>query len=439
MRLPAKTLFGYGTLAFPLAGCFLCLQVFLPTFYAASMGMSLSTVGLVLMIARVSDLLTDPVIGYLSDRTPVRLGRRRVWVLMGLPLVGVAAWSLFQPPNDPGAAYLLFWTMAIYLAGTMVIVPMNAWGAELSPDYHQRSRVTGIRALFGLLGTLAVLIVPAVLGHADARSLPAALEVNTVLILGTFAVAGVLLWLTVPDRSRVNLPRTSVIASFAVLRGSSPIRTLLAAFLMNGVASALPATLFLFFVTHVLERPDQAGLLMVCYFASAALSVPVWVWAAKRWGKDASWRFAMVSACLAFAWAPFLGPGDTAFFLAIVLVSGLAAGADFVLPAALQADLIDFDEMQTGYRRAGVFYALWGTATKLSFAVAVAVAFPLLDLAGFQADGENSGGALTALVLLYGVVPILLKLAALVLMRGYPITAAEHDRIRQTLALRSAS
>ncbi len=439
MRLPAKTLFGYGALAFPLAGCFLCLQVFLPTFYAASMGMSLSTVGIILMIARFGDLLTDPVIGYLSDRTPVRLGRRRGWVMLGLPLVGLAAWSLFQPPSNPGAGYLLFWTTVIYLAGTMVIVPMNAWGAELSPDYHQRSRVTGIRALFGLLGTLAVLIVPALLGYADARDLPAALEVNTILILGTFCVAGVLMVLTVPDRSRVSLPQTSVIASFAVLRGSSPIRKLLIAFLLNGISTALPATLFLFFVTHMLDRPDLAGLLMVCYFASAALSVPVWVWAAKRFGKGTSWRFAMVSACVAFSWAPFLGPGDEAIFLVLVLVSGLAAGADFVLPAALQADLIDFDEMKTGYRRAGVFYALWGTATKLSFALAVAIAFPLLDLAGFDADGENTGRALTALVLLYGVVPIGLKLAALAMMRGYPITAAEHDRILQTLALRSAS
>ncbi len=438
MRLQTKTLLSYGALAFPLAVCLLCLQVFVPTFYAASTGLSLSTVAVVLLIARLCDMVTDPMVGYLSDRTPASLGRRRIWVVMGLPLVSVAAWALFLPPAEPSAGYLLFWTTAIYLAGTMVIVPMNAWGAELSPDYQERSRVTGSRALFGLVGTLAALLVPAVLGHADARDLDGVLATNAVLVLVTLGIALILACVSIPDHSSVSLPDTSITGCFAILRGPSPIRRLLAAFLVNGVAGAVPATLFLFYITHVIGRPDWAALLMVCYFAAAAVSVPLWVRASRLWGKCASWRFAMVIASLAFASTPFLGPGDEAVFLVIVLLIGLAAGADLVLPTALQADLIDWDDLKSGFRRAGVFYAVWGTATKLSFALAIAVAFPLLDLFGFKADAENTPTALSALAWLYGFLPAVLKLAALALMRGYPITACEHHRIRQSLDMRSA-
>ena len=438
MPIPTKTLLSYGGLAFPLAVCLLCLQVFVPTFYAASTGLSLSTIAVVLLIARLCDMVTDPVVGYLSDRTPASLGRRRIWVVIGLPLVGVAAWALFLPPTDPGAGYLLFWTTAIYLAGTMVIVPMNAWGAELSPDYQERSRVTGYRALFGLLGTLAALLVPAMLGHADARDLGGALATNAILVLSTLAMALTVTCIHIPDRSTVRLPDASISASFAILGGPSPVRRLLAAFLVNGVAGAIPATLFVFYITHVLGRPDWAALLMVCYFAAAAISVPLWVRASRLWGKCASWRFAMAIAGLAFACTPFLGPGDEAVFLVIVLLTGLAAGADLVLPTALQADLIDWDDLKSGFRRAGIFYAVWGSATKLSFALAIAIAFPLLDLFGFKADGQNAPTAVSALAWLYGLVPAVLRLAALAMMRRYPITASEHDRIRRSLDTRSA-
>ncbi len=438
MPIPTRTLLSYGALAFPLAVCLFCLQVFVPTFYAAGTGLSLSTVAAVLLIARLCDMATDPVVGYLSDRTPASLGRRRIWVVMGLPLVGVAAWALFLPPADPGAGYLLFWTTVIYLAGTMVVVPMNAWGAELSPHYQERSRVTGYRALFGLFGTLAALLVPATLGHADARDLDGALAANAVLVLATLGMAFILTCVHIPDRSNVRLPDASIRACFAILRGPSPVRRLLAAFLVNGVAGAIPATLFLFYVTHVIGRPGWAALLMVCYFAAAAISVPLWVRASRLWGKCASWRFAMVVASLAFACAPFLGPGDEAVFLAIVLLTGLTAGADLVLPAALQADLIDWDDLKSGFRRAGIFYAVWGSATKLSFALAIAVTFPLLDLFGFTADGHNTPTAVSALAWLYGFLPVVLKLAALAMMRGYPITAFEHHRIRRSLDMRSA-
>lgn len=432
--LSYRVLASYGGLALPLAAGWLCLQVFVPTYYAEAMGVSLTAVGAVLLLARLLDAVTDPMIGYLSDHTPLRFGRRRLWILIGAPILALALALLFRPQGDPSAFYLFVCAAAVYIAGTMVIVPMNAWGAELSPDYHQRSRVSGARTLFGLLGTLAALALPTLLGQGDARDLGPALTTNLVLIFTTLLLSLVALCLFVSDRNSVNLPGDYFRSALRLLSGDSPFRQLMASTLLNGIANALPATLFLFFITHKIGVPDQAGLFLLCYFLAAVASVPLWVRVSRSIGKDWTWRIGIVIACLAFVWTPFLGPGDAGLYLAIVLITGVAAGADFVLPSALLADLIEWDGQKTGYRRPALFFAAAGTVSKLTFALAVGISFPALELAGFQAAGENSGDALMALAALYGLLPVALKLTVLWIMRGYPITKQAHEEIRRRLA-----
>ena len=196
----------------------------------------------------------------------------------------------------------------------------------------------------------------------------------------------------------------------------------------------MPATLFLMYTTHVLNAPEHAGALLVAYFGSAIASVPLWVRCSRRFGKHVSWRAGMLIACAFFMWTPFLGSGDEWLYVVIVVATGIATGADLILPAALQADLIDWDAAQSGYRRPGLFFAIWGTATKLAFALAIGIAFPLLDLIGFDPNGANSAHSITGLALLYGGAPIAFKLGALYVMNGYAITREAHDEIRRNLA-----
>ena len=431
--VPLHVLAGYAGPALPLAAAFLSLQVFVPNLYATVTGYSLTTVGVILLLARLWDTVTDPLVGYFSDRTPARWGRRRIWVAAGTPLACVAVWALFVPPDDPGVAYLLGWTVAVYAAGTMIIVPMNAWGAEISPDYQQRSRISGARTAFGLTGTLVALVLPATLGFGDARLVDQALEVITTTVVVALVVFAAIAVIVVPDRADVRLPKHTIRAAIALLKGGTPLRQLIVAFLLNGIGNAIPATLFLMYTTHVLEIPEHAGLMLIVYFGAAVLSVPFWVHCSRRFGKDASWRAAIVAACAFFLWTPFLGPGDTAVYVAIVIATGIATGADLTLPAALQADLIEWDALESGYRRPGLFFALWGTATKLAFALAVGIAFPLLDVIGFDANAQNTGVAVAGLAALYGGAPIAFKLGALYVMRGYAITRDVHDRIRRDL------
>ena len=434
-RISALRLAAYSTLAFPLAAGVLALQIFVPTFYAESLGLSLSSVGLILLLARLWDTVSDPVIGVLSDITPISLGRRRLWVLCGTPLLILSAWMLFNPAGPVTIWYLLIWTVAIYLAGTMIIVPYYAWGAELTPDYHERSRISGGRVFTGLAATLITLGLPVLLG-GDANTLGPTLRGVIWLMAGTLLLAVLAIILFVPDRPQVPQASVSLAKALRLFRRRTPLRQLLAAYLVNGIANAIPATLFLLYTTHKLDGGDRSGLWLFTYFACAAVSTPFWVWLAGRMGKDRTWRRAVIFACLTFVWTPFLGPDDHLIYLVIVILGGFAAGADLVLPIALQADLVDWDAARTGKARPGIFFAIWGTTTKLGFALAVGIAFPLLDLIGFRTDGSNTGAALAGLGIIYGLVPVLLKLIALWIMQGYPITRAVHDGIQRRLHAR---
>ena len=142
----------FGCLALPLAALNLPFYVYLPTFYVRDLGIDLAVVGGILLVARVLDVVTDPIIGTLGDRTSTRFGRRRPWVLASVPLLLLASWQLFLPPDDAGGLYLFVWSSLAYLAWTMILLAYSAWGAELSPDYNERSRIFGARESFVISG-----------------------------------------------------------------------------------------------------------------------------------------------------------------------------------------------------------------------------------------------------------------------------------------------
>ena len=437
--LPYGLLAAYGSLAFPLAAAFIALQVIVPTYYAESTSLSLTAIGGLLLLARLCDCITDPLIGYWSDSSNSRWGRRKVFIVASAPLVALSVWFLFNPPGDAGGAYLLGWTVAIYVAGTAAIVPASAWAAELSDDYNERSLITGVRVGFALAGTLAALVVSAVFAEDGSQNLRDTLQAVTVLVLLTLLASTLWAARRVPDTAQTTLPADSVQAAWDIMKSANPFRQLLVSFLFNAVANAIPATLFLLFVTHVLEAPAQAGVFLFLYFVCAALAVPVWVAISKRFGKHRTWSVAMLMACVFFIWTPFLNADTIFWFYVIVAATGFATGADLALPNAINADVIEWDALETGYRRPGLFFALWGTASKLSYALAIGIAFPLLELGGFSATDANTQGSVLWLAVLYGAPCIVFKLIAIWMMRDYPITESVHLEIRRKLqALQAA-
>jgi Na+/melibiose symporter-like transporter len=436
-RLPAGELLAYGLPGLPLAALQLPLFIFLPAYYAEGLGVGFAAVGAVLLAARLFDVVTDPLVGLLSDRLNSRIGRRKPWILLGTPVLLVASWALFVPPEGIAWPYLLIWTMAIYLAGTFVLLPYQAWGAELSPDYHERSRISAAREVCVVIGTLAAVGIPPLIAGDPGGSLELIAWGLTFALPAAVAIA---LWrLREPAQpARLAQPR---VQAWRILLSNGPFRRLIAAYLLNGIANGLPATLFILFVTRVLELPQEVwvGPLLAIYFLCGILAAPVWVRLSARYGKHRVWIGAMIWACCIFVWVPLLGPGDAWWFLAICVLTGISLGADLVLPASMQADVVDLDTLRSGRRRAGLYFALWGMATKLALALAVGIAFPILGLAGFdEQSGASSPFGLLVLALLYSVVPVAFKLAAIWLTAGYPLTAAKQKQIRGLIEKRAA-
>jgi Na+/melibiose symporter-like transporter len=283
-----------------------------------------------------------------------------------------------------------------------------------------------------VVGVLAATGLPQLLGEGMAE----AMRVLAWGLILSLPLAVLICVTTVPDRPRRGENALGLRKGLRILAANRPFRRLLAAYLLNGIANGLPATLFVFFVVHVLRLnfDTWAGPLLFLYFLSAVIAVPAWLALAKRHGKAPTWCLAMILASLCFLPVPFLGPGDGGVFLAICIFTGIALGAELALPPSIQADVVDLDRAETGRERTGLFFALWGMATKLALALAAGIALPLLQLFGFdptQARGETGG--LLALALLYGGLPVLLKLAAMTLLRDFPITAASHARLRAQL------
>lgn len=408
----------YGLPGLPLAVLLLPLFVIVPTYYADDLGLGLATVGGILFLARIWDVVSDPLIGVLSDRTSTRFGRRRPWLVIGTPIAVIGAWALFRPGADVDALYLLFATLALYLGGTMIMLPYTAWAAELSPHPHERSRIAAAREVAIVVGTLLAIALPAGIGLSRTEIVNGTAWALLIFIPLTVALA---VW-RLPDPTP---PKTR--AAISGLRGylqmfrNRPFRLLVSAYFVNGVAYGLPATLFLLYAEHILGRADWAWILLIVYFASAIVGLPIWLAISRRIGKRQTWIIAMIMAAAGFWPAVLLGQGDLVWFIAICIVTGLPLGAELVMPPSMQADVVDLDTRESGAKRAGTLFGIWGVATKVPLAVGVGIAFPVLAASGFNTDGgPNSADSLFVLAALYGLLPVLFKLAAIAIIWRYP-------------------
>lgn len=433
IRMPI--LLAYGLPALPLAVLLLPLHVHLPAFYAEDLGLGYAAVGAIFFGARLWDVVSDPLVGALSDRYPGRPDRRKIWMAAGLVVLLPAAWLVMSPGDAPAAVGLALAILALYSGLTLVTVPYMAWGAELSPDYHQRTRITGSREVFAVVGTMIALGVPALIGAGRAGSI----EIPLILLIAALPVALALSLVAVPSGADARPTPVNRRALIRVLR-NGPFARLLSAWFLNGLANGLPATLFVLYVAHVLNAGDRTGPLLFTYFAAGVAGVPFWLWLSRRIGKHRAWCAAMIWACAIFATVPLLGPGDADLFLLVCIGTGFGLGADLILPPAMQADVVDLHAARNDNPSTGLYFALWSCATKLALAAAVGLAFPLLDLAGLEPPGVEaaSGAGRTALISLYAIAPIMFKTAAILLVARFPITEERQERLRRVIAARGA-
>ncbi len=432
VRLRWRSLLAYAIPALPLAILGLPLNVYLPAFWAGPMGVNLGLVGLVLTLVRLTDVVVDPAIGRFSDRLRTRIGRRKPIILAAIPVGLIGGMALFFPRAGAGPVWLAAAYTALTLGWSMIALPWQAWGAELSDDYLERTRIVSWREGLTLVGIVVSAVVPAALGLSD----PAATLHLLALICAGLSLPALLGLVTLVAEPPVasGTVQPGLRESLRTAWGNLPFRRLLTAWAINGIANGLPAVLFLLLCRHVLQSPAQSGPLLLAFFAAGIISVPFWSWVAGRIGKHRAWCWAMLWTCAAFLPALLLGPGDVAFFLLICLGTGAGLGADLALPPSMQADVIDLDTLNHGEPRAGLFFAAWTMAQKAGNALSAGLAFGVLDLVGFNTEGDNGKLQIGTLIALYCLLPIGLKLCAVACVWNFPIDAAEQARIRAALA-----
>lgn len=415
------------------------VYVFLPKFYTDTLGVSISTVGLLLMAVRIFDAVTDPVTGYLSDRTPGPFGRRRPYMAIGSAGLALSVLFLFSPPALPEpamTAYFGAWLFALFFFWTMVTIPYEALGPELTPDYHERTSLFSIRDGALILGTLLAAAAPVLIDRAFALTGSPASEARRFSVMGlVFAplILG-LCWITVLFiRETGNRGETDpFFKGFSPVLKNRPFIILISGYAVSALGSHLPATLILYYVEYVLKARG-AEIFLLVYFLTGILFLPLWMAVSRRLGKKQAWMISMAINTGAFFGVFFLGPGDTLAYGILIFFSGMGFGAGLALPSAIQADVIDYDQAMTGRRREGRYMGLWSIAKKSSAALGVGLGLLLLGDAGYSPNADQGEPALFMLRVLYALVPCLCNVLSMVIISFYPLSEERHARIRRQI------
>jgi GPH family glycoside/pentoside/hexuronide:cation symporter len=399
----------YGLLGLPLAFVALPVYVHLPHVYAQQYGVPLAALGGVLLLSRSVDAVVDPWLGRWGDQI-YRHSWQAVWLAAVLLALAVALGfaALFFPPAAAlSTPQLLVWVGGAltlsHLAYSGLGILHQAWAARQGGGALAQSRWVAWREGFALVGVLLASALPALWGWGLTTAL-------LVLMLGL----GLFGWRRTAMQV-MSLPVQSHSAESEAASLWQPwkhagFRRLLMVFMLNGLASAVPATLVLFFVQDRLQAPPaMEPLFLGLYFAAGALSFPLWLKVIDRLGLLRSWALGMGLSVLAFVSVIGLGAGDTTGFLVVCAVSGMALGADLTVPGALLNQLID--RCGERGRTDGAFMGWWNLATKLNLAMAAGLSLPLLGLWGY-APGQQDADAVLALGLAYGLLPCVLKLMA---------------------------
>jgi Na+/melibiose symporter-like transporter len=429
-------LLAYSAPAIPLAVMLIPLNALLPFYYNSVVGVSASLVGLALLVARLSDVVTDPLCGWLSDRTRNRFGRRRIWIAAGTPIFALGALALFFPPPSAGYGWLLVSSSTIYLGWTMIQLPYQAWGAEAVTQYHQRTRLAGIRETGTIIGVVVAAAIPmltAQMGHAIDRF--------TMGVIGVFLIVAMPLSVLIalpslPDRgapaSVGSAPSPFRVADLLTFR--APFLRILAAFLFFGLGKGIANAMTVYYATYVLRAPEVVGYVLFAAYAGVLVATPGWVWLTRFFGKHRIIAASLaLTICVLALFALRLGPGDGAKFVVLEFFVGACAAGYLIIPPAMVADAVDYDTLKGGKERFGLHFASWSMAQKLVLALAVGLVLPLLELSGFDPHADISEAAADTVRWFYLIVPMPLYLAAAALLWGFGIDARRHSIIRRRL------
>ncbi len=402
------SLVAYAALGLPLAMAMLPIYMISPKFYGDNLGIDLAALGAVLFLTRLFDTIQDPFLGRVVDSVQ---RKRYGWALLMVASGVVLALGfvlLFTPPpwSKVGLiAWLTLCLLLVYFAHSLLSICYLTWGARLTDDVTQRSRVTAWREAFGLVGVVVASVLPtfwvADWGPRQGYQVFAWVFV-AILVLGLLTT---LRWAPKPQISIAG-----TLQGWRAALKPPAVRLVMWFYLFNAISVAIPATLVLFFIDDVVQAPQQAGMFLGIYFLAGMLTLPLWVALSDRIGKARAWLLGSVFAGCSLIFSGWVGSGDVMAYSLICLMSGTALGADVALPPAMLADAIP----EQNRKSTGLYFGIWVLISKFALALAAGLALPSLKLFGYVPGQFQTTIALTAL---YVCLPIVFKgIAILVLL-----------------------
>ena len=436
-RLGAGLKIGYGSGDLAAGLAFNTLNFFYLYFLNTVVGMPAWLAGLALLVGRIWDGVTDPLMGMIVDGTTAKQGKHRFWLAVSiLPFAAtfVLLWVRF--PGGQWTRFIVYSTLLVLFstAFTMYNIPYGSMTADLTQDYHERTGLTGVRMFFSLLAMIAGAGATQLLA-ATRAGYPGMAAVYGAAILGS----GLCAFAATRGRDSRSASGAGVsLRTWAQALQNRPFILLVSSYLLMTMATAGVSGIFVYFVKYNLGLSGgmQSGLIMGVLVAAAIAALPLWARVSKAWSKKTALCAGMSLFAAGLAVVSRVGTGmGTAAFYGLIVITGAGLSAFFIVLWAMLPDVVEYGQMQTGCRSEGIYYGLWFFVQKLGMAASAALNGAVLSWCGFGAAAPaQTPRALKGIAALLSALPIALVVAGLAVLAFYPINAKVHAEIRRKIA-----
>ncbi len=444
-RLPRRTklLYGAGDLGFSMTDAI--MGILFGIYLTDVVGLPATLAAAAVFAGRTWDYINDPLIGYISDRTRSRWGRRRPFLLFGFIPFGLAFTALWWRPPFASqyalAAYYAFAYLVYDAAATFVYMPYFALTPELTLDYDERTTLTTYRMAFSIFGSLIAFTVPlAIIGRVRPEN------AGRVLLMGAIfgALCALPLLLTfLGTRERPEFQEQSQPSLWESLRAAGRNRPFIFAagiFLFTWSALEVVQAMLLFFLKYRMNLEAESDLVAGTVFVVALLSLPFWERASRHWDKRVAYIAGMVFLSAVIITLIVISPSwGLTWVLVLAALAGIGVGAVHVLPWAMMPDAVEWDEWATGQRHEGMFYSLVTLLRKVASSISLPLTLLVLGWSGYVSNAPvQPASAVNAIRALMGPVPSVLLCAGIAFALLYPLGRERHATLRKEIAARRA-
>ena len=450
-KVPLGTTIAYGMPGLGAGYMYLLMSLYVMKFSTDVLLIAPAVMGVIFSISRIWDAVSDPIAGYLSDRTTFKFGRRRTWMLISFIPISFGFLAVFSPPESMQGQSLDLWMMiailSFYSAITLLNVPHMALGAELSEDYHERTRLFGVRHIGFTLGSILALVSMSLLiseennPNGDVRQLAGSLAFYAIGAMSLMIFFAVSKLKENPEfQNRVN---KNPFKAFRDVWINPHAKILIIVLFIENLGGAVIGVLTLYVTQYIVEAPAWAPLIIFAYMLPSALSVPIWIPLSRRFGKIRLWVFSLAFTGISFGGIfiiPFLDSITDRLIVMFIgaALGGMAAGCGGAIGPSVKGDVIDYDEYLTGERKEGSYFAALNFVFKSATGIMLLVTGFVLQFSGFIPNQPQTMEVKIALISLYGLVPLVFySLGAFLLYKKFKFGEKEHAAIKQQIQERA--